>query len=60
VEVHVSTRTKERMDAKIRELTPRMWGQSPTRCIEQINVDLRGWSSYFRICTEENVHRLHV
>ena len=60
VEVHVSTRTKERMDAKIRELTPRMWGQSPTRCIERINVYLRGWSSYFRICTEENVHRLHV
>jgi RNA-directed DNA polymerase len=35
VEVHVSNRTKERMDAKIRELTPRMLGQSPTRCIER-------------------------
>jgi group II intron reverse transcriptase/maturase len=60
VEVLVSNRTKERMDAKIRELTPRMWGQSPTRCIERINVYLRGWSGYFRICTEENVYRLHV
>jgi group II intron reverse transcriptase/maturase len=60
VEVHVSNRTKERMDAKIRELTPRMLGQSPTRCIERINVYLRGWSGYFRICTEENVYRLHV
>ena len=60
VEVLVSNRTKERMDAKIRELTPRMWGQSPTRCIEQINGYLRGWSGYFRICTEENVYRLHV
>ena len=58
VEVLVSNRTKERMDAKIRELTPRMWGQSPTRCIERINVYLRGWSGYFRICTEENTHRL--
>jgi len=60
VEVHVSNRTKERMDAKIRELTPRMLGQSPTRCIERINVYLRGWSGYFRICTEENIYRLHV
>ena len=60
VEVHISSRTKERMDAKIRELTPRMWGQSPTRCIERLNVYLRGWSGYFRICTEENVYRLHV
>jgi RNA-directed DNA polymerase len=58
VEVHVSNRTKERMDAKIRELTPRMWGQSSSRCIEQLNIYLRGWSGYFRICTEENTHRL--
>ncbi len=57
-EVHVSDRTKERMDTKIRELTPRMWGQSPTRCIERLNVYLRGWSGYFRIFTEENVCRL--
>ncbi len=60
VEVHVSSRTKERMDAKIRELTPRMWGQSPTRCIDRLNVYLRGWSGFFRICTSENVYRLHV
>ena len=60
VEVLVSNRTKERMDAKIHELTPRMWGQSPTRCIERLNVYLRGCSGYFRICTEENVYRLHV
>lgn len=59
VEVHVSSRTKEWMDAKIRELAPRTWGQSPSRCIEQINSYLRGWSGYFRICTEENAHRLH-
>ncbi|MEX0688859.1 MAG: group II intron maturase-specific domain-containing protein [Pirellulales bacterium] len=58
VEVHVSDRTKERMDAKIRELVPRMWGQSPSRCIERLNIYLRGWSGYFRICTEENVYRL--
>jgi len=58
VEVHVSNRTKERMDAKIRELAPRMWGQSPSRCIERLNIYLRGWSGYFRICTEENTHRL--
>ena len=58
VEVHISERTKERMDAKIRVLTPRMWGQSPSKGIEQINTYPRGCSGYFRICTEENVYRL--
>ncbi|MBM4058423.1 MAG: hypothetical protein FJ275_09335, partial [Planctomycetes bacterium] len=28
-------------------------------CIERLNVYLRGWSGYFRICAEENVYRLH-
>ena len=58
VEVHVSNRTKERMDARIRELTPRSWGQSLERCIEGLNRYLRGWSGFFRICTEENVRCL--
>jgi len=58
LKVHVSNATKERMDAKIRELTPRIWGQSSSRCIEQLNIYLRGRSGYFRICTEENVYRL--
>ena len=31
VEVHISARTKERLDARIRELTPRNWGQSSAR-----------------------------
>jgi len=60
VETHFSDRTKQRMEAKIRELTTRMWDQSPTRCIERLNIYLRGWSGYFRICTEENIYRLHV
>jgi hypothetical protein len=45
VEVHVSDRTKRRMDAKNRELTPRSRGQSPTKSIERINVYLRGRSA---------------
>jgi RNA-directed DNA polymerase len=35
-----------------------MWGQSPSKGIEQINTYLRGWSGYFRFCTKENVYRL--
>jgi RNA-directed DNA polymerase len=38
VDVRVSNRTKQPMDAKIRELTPRMRGESPTTRIERINV----------------------
>jgi len=53
VEVHLSRRTKERLDQKIRELTPATWGQSLTACFEGLNQYLRGWSAYYRICTEE-------
>lgn len=52
VEVLLSKRTKERIDAKIRELTPRNWGNSIRACIRQLNEYLRGWINYFGICTE--------
>jgi group II intron reverse transcriptase/maturase len=51
VEVLLSTRTKERIDSKIRELTPRNWGQSLNRCIGEINEYLVGWMGFFAICT---------
>jgi len=53
VEVHISRRTKKRLDAKIRELTPRSWGQSVKSCMDALNVYLKGWAAYFRLCTEE-------
>jgi len=58
VEVHVSARTKERMDAKIRELTPRNLGRSLEWGLARLNTYLRGWSAFFRICTAENVRML--
>jgi len=51
VEVLLSKRSEERMDSRIRELTPRNWGQSLRKCIENINVYLVGWIGFFAICT---------
>ena len=51
VEVLLSERSKKRLRDKIRELTPRNWGQSLDRCIEKVNVYIRGWVGAFRICT---------
>jgi RNA-directed DNA polymerase len=53
VQVHISARTRERLDTKIRELTPRNWGQSLDALFTSVNRYLRGWVGYFRICTEE-------
>jgi group II intron reverse transcriptase/maturase len=53
VEVHLSARTVQRLNRRIRELTSRMWGQSLTACMEQMSRYLRGWVAYFRICTEK-------
>lgn len=52
VEVLLSKRSQERIDAKVRELTPRTWGNSVRACIRQINAYLLGWTEFFRICTE--------
>jgi len=51
VEVLLSVRSKERIDEKIRALTPRNWGGSLTACINNINVYMRGWTGFFGICT---------
>jgi group II intron reverse transcriptase/maturase len=50
-EVLLSKRTKDRIDEKIRELTPRLFGQSLKDCIRKINVYLSGWINFFGICT---------
>jgi RNA-directed DNA polymerase len=51
VEVLLSERSRKRMSAKIRELTPRSLGRPLEVCIERINGYLEGWHSHFRLCT---------
>lgn len=51
VEVRLSKRSQMRLALKIRELTPRTWGQSLDVLFERANQYLRGWSGYFRLCT---------
>ena len=53
VEVLLSTRSKERVKARVRELTPRAWGNSLRSCIRQINQYLTGWVGFFCICTAQ-------
>lgn len=53
VQVGLSKRTKERIDSKIRELTPRNWGGSLQACIAKINAYVIGWMGFFGICTEQ-------
>jgi group II intron reverse transcriptase/maturase len=52
VEVLLSKRSKERIDAKIRELLPRNRGNSVDTCIKQVNAYLLGWVQFFGICSE--------
>jgi RNA-directed DNA polymerase len=52
VEVLLSERSKERVDEKIRELTPRNWGNSLHACVLRLNAYLLGWIGFFRICTD--------
>lgn len=49
VEVHLSKRSKERIDAKIRDLTHRNWGGSLRACIRRINAYTVGWIGFFVI-----------
>lgn len=60
VEVLLSKRSKDRIDARIRELTPRSWGRSVEHCIEAINVYLLGWIGFFGTCTGAVLRTLQV
>jgi RNA-directed DNA polymerase len=51
VQVMLSKRTIKRFGEKLRELTPRNFGNSLDACILELNKYLRGWFGFFRICT---------
>ncbi len=59
VEVLLSKRSKERIDNKICEMTPRTWGQSLRACIAKVNVYLVGWLGFFGVCTAGIEYALH-
>lgn len=59
VEVLLSGRSEKRLREKVRELTPRNWGQSLDRCIAGLNVYIKGWVGAFRICTRGVERTLH-
>jgi uncharacterized protein YbaR (Trm112 family) len=58
VEVLLSKRTHQRIRDKIRELTPRNYGNSLTKCIKEINSYLKGWIGFFGKCTEAEENKL--
>jgi RNA-directed DNA polymerase len=58
VEVLLSKRSKERIDAKICALTPRNWGSSIAQCIKGMNSYINGWVQFFSICTNGVGHVL--
>jgi hypothetical protein len=60
VEVLLSKRSKDRIAAKIRELTPRTWGRSLADCIQQANEYLLGWIGFFQIVTEAEERTLRM
>ena len=61
LEVYLSERSDRRIRARIRELTPRKWGQSLERCFAGLNTYLRGWEAYFGgICTYGGAYRFQT
>jgi RNA-directed DNA polymerase len=55
VSIAISAKTKQRMNARLRALTPRSWGNSFVACLDRVNRYLRGWIGYFRLCTEAGI-----
>jgi hypothetical protein len=55
--VSVSAKARERLKAKIRELTSRNRGCSLRRMIGEMATYLHGWKAYFRIATAKSALR---
>lgn len=60
VKILLSKRSRERINAKVIELTPRNWGSSLNACIERLNSYLTGWIGFFGICSEGVENELKV
>jgi RNA-directed DNA polymerase len=60
VEVLLSKRSRDRIDEKVRQLTPRTWGQKLSVCIQGIKAYLMGWIGFFGICTESEERTLQA
>lgn len=58
VHIRLSARSKERIDVKLKELTPRNWGNTLARCMEQLNSYLEGWMGFFHICSQVELKTL--
>ena len=59
IEVLLSKRSRIRIGEKVRELTPRNWGQSLADCISAINAYLLGWLDFFGTCSAAELRTLH-
>jgi hypothetical protein len=61
VAVRLSRRSRDRIDGRIRELTPRNWGGKLEMCIKRLNQYLRGWIGFFGVsCTKDVIQNLQV
>jgi len=60
VEVLLSKRSRDRIYEKVRELTPRTWGQKLSVCLQGIKAYLTGWIGFFGICTESEERTLQA
>lgn len=57
VKIFLSNRSKRNVAKKIKELTPRNWGSNLENCITKLNRYLKGWTSYFHICSGNHEHK---
>jgi len=58
VEVLLSERTKRNAMQRVRELTPRNWGNTLVACISLINVWVQGWHGFFGIASESEMQMM--
>ncbi len=59
-EVLLSKKTIIRIRNKVKELTPRNWGQSFEALFRKANEYLEGWVGYFSLCSEEGARTFKV
>jgi RNA-directed DNA polymerase len=61
VAVMLSRRSRDRIDERIRDLTPRNWGGKLETCIKRLNQYLTGWIHFFGVsCTKDVIQNLQV
>jgi group II intron reverse transcriptase/maturase len=56
IEIRLSEKSKKKVNARVKEMTPRTWGRSIRTCMKELSSYFTGWEAYFNIVEGKGIN----